>query len=251
MAKTILSKQRALNNFKGFVMLLLIALLPLILISISVLLISMKQIEIQLRLLQSCRILLLESQEQSATYIRTIIGLNTIQLPSDNIENRNYILNLIHKNINETSLRDELTDLVKSKGSLTELLTKIKKILIHRLFINKKNLDEKIKPTLGKEYNQHKLKNNKFFIGSEINIESNQTEILSIEAIQDSKNQVQYQIRKNFQNYQQQSLNWSFYFSIPKQNLYKMDWSKKVSGTCSTTLTKEFPWVPILTADKS
>ncbi len=237
-----------LERQKGFALVFLITLLPLVLAALTFLYVATTQIEIKSTLQQTCRIELMKGQQTASSLIKSLMALNklvTVVKWGDFIAR---VLSLAATPFPPVAaaIRGILA-LAKTAKTAIPL---IQKAILIGLGAGLETYLMNGHRALLKILNHYARKSTDLVTLSNKIVFANYIRGLSVEPENPNARLTTYRLKKDFENKQELFLHWKYQLKTSPFLFEWAPWQQTFHGYCSATLKKEEPWEPTLYAGK-
>lgn len=233
---------------KGFALVFLITLLPLVLAALTFLYVGTTQIEIKSTLQQTCRAELMKAQKTASSLINTLMAINKLiaivkwgeflARIASYVTTPFPLLSLAIKGILAVAKTAKTAIPLIQKAILVGLGPGLEYYLVvgHR--------------ELSKILTAYSQKTTDLMILSNKLVFANYIRTLSVEPENPAAELTKYRLKKNFEDKQQLFLHWRYRLKASPALFKWAPWEQTFHGHCSATLKKEEPWEPTLYAGK-
>ena len=237
-----------LENQKGFALVILAVLMPLILAALAFLYVSTTQIEIRSTLLQTCRNELIQTQEKSASLIKSLMSLNKLV---DIIKWSLFIAKLLSlASLANPMLAVLIKSVLAIANSSSKVISILQKTIIYSLWITMENDLIKLQSQLRQILKSYSKKTKDLMLISTQLIIGNLFREISVEAEKPNEKITKYRLKKEFSEKQKLYVRWRYNVQLAPTLTQWIDLNQNFNGFCGVSLRKEEPWIPILYADK-
>lgn len=233
-----------IRSEKGFSLVLLTTLIPLILAAIVFIYIGTTQIELKTSLHQTCRIELMKAQKVSSNLI---YGLMLINKVIDGLKWAFVIGELLEFTVVLASVGAAILSIAEFTA---QQIPRIQKLIIAGIIAEEKyflasthyKLNGVIRDFKNRAHNLIDISNSFIF--------TNPLKGVPVEPENPKLPLTKYKLKKNFEDKQQLFFVWKYQLKTSSMFFRWANWNQRFRGGCNTTLKKESPWEPTLYADK-
>ncbi len=241
-----------LNHEKGFALVMLLIMIPIILTAYTLFYIGCAQIEISSALNQMCRAELQKSLLTSQKWLQTFIKLNAriVQIkPKMNInELKSHLLDDLPKEY----LSNQLLNQIQSLTNTYDIVELLQQSLLNDYLVNKEKSLIMHKYTVEKQLHLFSDQLKRLLQVSKIEVQIHFMKVLPVAPTLNSNlsSFKYYTLKPQLETIEKQTLSWSYQLTTSTPMSEWTPWSQRIRGECTKTLTKEAPWIPVLIVDK-
>lgn len=238
-----------LEQQRGFALIALLLLMPLVLLALVFLYLSTTQIEIRSSLHQTCRVQLLKTQESAAIEIRNLMALNKVVQLVKRISTIAEFSRLLI--IAFPFLAPLINGIVAATRSAAQTVRIIQKTILFKIQATMTLGLFETQAQLRTIINKYRPRVRQLATLEEPFVGMNPVVSLAVEAVSPRSKLTTYRLKNDFENKQSLKVQWRYHLKASQTFNAWTRWHQHFNGSCAATLRKEEPWNATLYEDKS